>query len=80
MKILLYYRHYYKTMLKTNSKQARENIRAYIVDNFDGTNYAPDFDYIEQAQQDNTAGIIGKHCLRIMGPECPACRKPIEAF
>lgn len=43
-------------MLKSNSKQARENIRAYIVDHFDGTNYAPDFDYIEQAQQDNAAG------------------------
>lgn len=25
--------------LKTNSKQARENIRKYIIDNFDGTNY-----------------------------------------
>ena len=44
-------------MLRTNSKQARENIRAYIVVHFDGTNYAPDFDYIEQAQQDNAAGL-----------------------
>lgn len=26
-------------MLKTNSKQARENIRCYIMDNFDGSNY-----------------------------------------
>lgn len=26
-------------MLKTNSKKARENIKNYIVDNFDGTNY-----------------------------------------
>lgn len=46
-----------KKMLKTNCKKARENIRAYIVDHFDGTNYAPDFDYIEQAQRDNAAGI-----------------------
>ncbi len=29
-------------MLKTNSKQARANIRAYIVDNFDATNYQPE--------------------------------------
>ena len=26
-------------MLKTNSKKARENIRAYIVENFDASNY-----------------------------------------
>lgn len=26
-------------MLKTNSKKARENIRAYIMDNYDGTGY-----------------------------------------
>ena len=26
-------------MLKTNSKKARENIRAYIMDNFDASNY-----------------------------------------
>ena len=26
-------------MLKTNSKQARENIKKYIMDNFEGTNY-----------------------------------------
>lgn len=46
-----------KKMLRSNSKQARENIRAYIVDHFDGTNYAPDFDYIEQAQKDTAQGI-----------------------
>lgn len=46
-----------KKMLRSNSKQARENIRAYIVDHFDGTNYAPDFDYIEQAQKENAGGI-----------------------
>lgn len=28
--------------LKTNSKQARENIRKYIIDNFDGNNYGID--------------------------------------
>lgn len=44
-------------MLRSNSKQARENIRAYIVDHFDGTNYAPDFDYIGQAKKDNAQGI-----------------------
>ena len=27
-------------MIKTNSKQARANIRQYIRDNFDGTNYS----------------------------------------
>lgn len=43
-------------MLKTNSKKARENIRNYIVEHFDGTNYAPKFDYIEQAQKDNANG------------------------
>lgn len=26
-------------MLKTNSKKARENIKQYIINNFDGTNY-----------------------------------------
>lgn len=26
-------------MLRTNSKKARENIRAYIINHFDGTNY-----------------------------------------
>ena len=26
-------------MLKSNSKKARENVRAYIVENFDGTDY-----------------------------------------
>ena len=26
-------------MLKTNSKKARDNIKQYIIDNFDGTNY-----------------------------------------
>ena len=29
-------------MLKTNSKKARENIRAYIIDHADGTNYGID--------------------------------------
>lgn len=29
-------------MLKTNSKKARENIRRYIMDNFDATNYTGD--------------------------------------
>ena len=44
-------------MLRSNSKQARENIRAYIVSHFDGTNYEPEFDYIEQARKDNAQGI-----------------------
>lgn len=34
-------------MLKTNSKAAKENIRRYIVENFDGTNYSPLYDGIE---------------------------------
>lgn len=46
-----------KKMLRSNSKQARENIRTYIVEHFNGTNYAPDFDYIEQAQKENAEGI-----------------------
>lgn len=44
-------------MLRSNSKQARANIRAYIINNFDATNYFPDFDYIEKAQRDNDKGI-----------------------
>lgn len=43
-------------MLKTNCKKAIENIRAYIVNNFDGTNYEPKFDYIEKAIEDNKHG------------------------
>lgn len=43
-------------MLRTNSKKAIENIRAYIVKGFDGTNYEPKFDYIEKAIEDNKHG------------------------
>lgn len=43
-------------MIKSNSKQAKQNIREYIVKRFDGTNYTPDFDYITQAQADMAAG------------------------
>lgn len=43
-------------MLRTNCKKAIENIRAYIVNNFDGTNYEPKFDYIEKAIEDNKHG------------------------
>ena len=43
-------------MLKTNCKKAIENIRAYIIEGFDGTNYEPKFDYIEKAKQDNEHG------------------------
>lgn len=43
-------------MIKSNSKQAKQNIREYIVKHFDGTNYSPDFDYITQAQADMAAG------------------------
>lgn len=43
-------------MLKTNSKKAIENIRAYIVEGFNGTNYEPKFDYIEKAIEDNRHG------------------------
>jgi hypothetical protein len=45
-------------MIKSNSKQAKQAIRNYIVEHFDGTNYSPDFDYIAQAQADNTAGRL----------------------
>ena len=44
-------------MLRTNSKKAKANIRKYIVDNFDGANYSPDFDYIETAKEENRDGI-----------------------
>jgi hypothetical protein len=39
------------TMLKANSKKAQENIRQYIVDNFDATNYtdAPPVEWQEFA-------------------------------
>lgn len=43
-------------MLKTNCKKAIENIRAYIVNGFNGTNYEPEFDYIEKAIEDNKHG------------------------
>ena len=43
-------------MLRTNTKKAIENIRAYIVKGFDGTNYEPKFDYIEKAIEDNKHG------------------------
>lgn len=43
-------------MLKSNSKQAKTNIRNYIIDHFDGTNYSPNFDYINDAIKDNDAG------------------------
>lgn len=43
-------------MIKSNSKQAKQAIRNYIIDHFDVTNYSPDFDYITQAQADNAAG------------------------
>lgn len=43
-------------MLRTNSKKAKQNIQKYIIDNFDSTNYKPDFDYIDQAIEDNAAG------------------------
>jgi len=43
-------------MLKTNSKKAIENIKAYIVKGFDGTNYEPRFNYIDEAIEDNKHG------------------------
>lgn len=43
-------------MLRTNSKKAIENIKAYIVKGFDGTNYEPRFNYIEEAIEDNEHG------------------------
>lgn len=43
-------------MLRTNSKKAKENIHNYIVEYFCPENYAPDFDYIEKAEEDNKAG------------------------
>ena len=44
-------------MIRSNSKKAKENIRNYIVNGFDPTNYSPDFDYIEKAAEENKAGI-----------------------
>ena len=38
-------------MLRTNSKQAKQNLRAYIVDNFEGGNYSPKYDYIYTAEE-----------------------------
>lgn len=43
-------------MLRTNTKKAIENIRTYIINGFDGTNYEPKFDYIEKAIEDNKHG------------------------
>lgn len=53
-------------MLKSNCKQARENIRAYIVDHFDGTNYEPEFDYIDQAKKDTAQGICNVDIFSIV--------------
>ena len=46
-------------MIKSNSKQAKQAIKKYIIDHLDATNYSPDFDYITQAQADNAAGRRG---------------------
>ena len=43
-------------MLKTNCKKAIENIKAYIISGFGGTNYESKFDYIEKAIEDNKHG------------------------
>ena len=43
-------------MLRTNTKKARENVRRYVVDHFDGTNYAPDFDDAERAARTADTG------------------------
>lgn len=43
-------------MIKSNSKQAKQNIQEYIVNHFDATNYSPNFDYITEAQADTAAG------------------------
>lgn len=40
-------------MLRTNSKQAKANLRAYIVENFEGGNYSPKYDYIYTAEEVN---------------------------
>jgi hypothetical protein len=40
-----------KRMLKTNSKKAQQNLRAYIVENFEGGNYSPKYDYIYTAEE-----------------------------
>ncbi len=44
-------------MLRTNSKQAKQNIKNYIIANFDASNYSPKYDYIEEAEKMNNEGI-----------------------
>ena len=38
-------------MLRTNCKEAKNNLRAYVVKNFTGDNYAPKYDYITTAEE-----------------------------
>lgn len=45
-------------MLRTNSKQARANIRAYIVENFTSDAYSPAYDDIDTANFPAVAGVI----------------------
>lgn len=50
-------------MLRTNSKKAKQNIRQYIIANFDSTNYSPAFDYIENAAETEKFSLI-KEAIR----------------
>jgi len=45
-------------MIKSNSKQAKQAIRNYIVEHFDATGYSPKFDYIEAEQRKASAGLL----------------------
>ena len=45
-------------MLRTNSKQARANIRAYIVENFTAGSYSPAYDNTDTADFSAVAGVI----------------------
>lgn len=51
-------------MLKTNAKKARENVRAYIMENFDGTNY--------DIEQPETFAECARIILDIFRDERPA--------
>lgn len=45
-------------MLKTNSKKAEQNIRAYILAHYDGSNYAPESDSVNGGDFSQVAKFI----------------------
>lgn len=44
-------------MIRSNSKQAKENIKKYILEGVNLEEYSPKYDYIIQAIEDNKTGI-----------------------